>query len=128
MPGYYLCAGTLIGAIAAVHEVTSDWQFLACAFQANWKTFKIGKKIPGCRSAGFDFDGIQPLALLDKQVYFYPACLPIVKQAWAQPAVRASLVDFRDDPAFKNRPSQRMESELFRFPDAQQVAYQAAVE
>jgi hypothetical protein len=32
MPGYYLCAGTLIGIIAAVDDVASNAQFLARFF------------------------------------------------------------------------------------------------
>jgi hypothetical protein len=79
-PGYYLCAGALLGIIAAVHDVASNTEFLARVFQAHGKALKVPEKIRRRGGARFDLDGIQSLSLLDEQVDFKSTCLPVVKQ------------------------------------------------
>jgi hypothetical protein len=57
-PGDDLCAGTLIGIIAAVHDATSNLKFLARVFQACREALKASEKIFSRRGAGFDMDNL----------------------------------------------------------------------
>lgn len=77
-PGYDHCTGTLIGVIAAVHEVASNGQLLAGVFQARGEALEVREKIRRRRGAGFDLDGVPPVSLLDQQIYFKPTPLPIM--------------------------------------------------